>query len=170
MQRSPFCGHRFPPDIIRHAVWLYLRFTLSFRDLLVTLDCCAASAFGEPCVLGRPFIILKLFAKHVIARGYWWYRWYPQGKSSNEAIPDRGTDARGGTTPDPGTTQRYRPDEPDSLGGTTGSPCTTQENTALRKRRTILQRHSGGAPGGLPWIDLVRPPPRPCRIDTRRQG
>src|SRR5271163_5214621 len=25
--------HRFPPDIIRHAVWLYLRFTLSFRDV-----------------------------------------------------------------------------------------------------------------------------------------
>jgi hypothetical protein len=22
-----------PPDIIRHAVWLYLRFTLSFRDV-----------------------------------------------------------------------------------------------------------------------------------------
>ncbi len=33
MQRSPYCGHRFPPDIIRHAVWLYLRFTLSFRDI-----------------------------------------------------------------------------------------------------------------------------------------
>ncbi len=25
--------HRFPPDVIRHAVWLYLRFTLSFRDV-----------------------------------------------------------------------------------------------------------------------------------------
>jgi putative transposase len=25
--------HRFPPDIIRHAVWLYLRFTLSYRDV-----------------------------------------------------------------------------------------------------------------------------------------
>jgi putative transposase len=24
---------RFPPDVIRHAVWLYLRFTLSFRDV-----------------------------------------------------------------------------------------------------------------------------------------
>ena len=27
-----FARHQFPPDIIRHAVWLYLRFTLSFRD------------------------------------------------------------------------------------------------------------------------------------------
>ncbi len=33
MRRSPFAGHRFPPEIIRHAVWLYLRFTLSFRDV-----------------------------------------------------------------------------------------------------------------------------------------
>ncbi len=23
----------FPPDVIRHAVWLYLRFTLSYRDV-----------------------------------------------------------------------------------------------------------------------------------------
>src|SRR5262245_43802007 len=25
--------HRFPPLIIQHAVWLYLRFTLSYRDV-----------------------------------------------------------------------------------------------------------------------------------------
>src|ERR1700726_1858306 len=25
--------HRFPPKIIQHAIWLYLRFTLSYRDL-----------------------------------------------------------------------------------------------------------------------------------------
>ena len=25
--------HRFPPDVIRQAVWLYFRFTLSFRDV-----------------------------------------------------------------------------------------------------------------------------------------
>ena len=25
--------HRFPPEIISHAVWLYHRFTLSFRDV-----------------------------------------------------------------------------------------------------------------------------------------
>jgi putative transposase len=28
-----YCRHQFPPAIIRHAVWLYLRFTLSFRDV-----------------------------------------------------------------------------------------------------------------------------------------
>ena len=25
--------HRFPPTVIQHAVWLYLRFTLSYRDV-----------------------------------------------------------------------------------------------------------------------------------------
>ena len=28
-----YARHQFPPTIIRHAVWLYLRFTLSFRDV-----------------------------------------------------------------------------------------------------------------------------------------
>src|ERR1700726_4769653 len=28
-----FARHQFPPDIIRHAVWLYVRFTLSYRDV-----------------------------------------------------------------------------------------------------------------------------------------
>ena len=28
-----FKPHRFPPEIIQHAVWLYARFTLSFRDV-----------------------------------------------------------------------------------------------------------------------------------------
>ena len=28
-----FKRHRFPPEIIQHAVWLYGRFTLSFRDV-----------------------------------------------------------------------------------------------------------------------------------------
>ncbi len=26
-------GYRFPPEIISHAVWLYYRFCLSFRDI-----------------------------------------------------------------------------------------------------------------------------------------
>jgi putative transposase len=28
-----YARHRFPPDVIRHAVWLYLRFTLNYRDV-----------------------------------------------------------------------------------------------------------------------------------------
>jgi putative transposase len=33
MQALSYRGYRFPPVIIQHAVWLYLRFTLSFRDV-----------------------------------------------------------------------------------------------------------------------------------------
>jgi len=33
MQPVSFKRHRFPADVIRHAVWLYFRFTLSFRDV-----------------------------------------------------------------------------------------------------------------------------------------
>ena len=28
-----YAGHRFPPEIIAHAVWLYFRFALSYRDV-----------------------------------------------------------------------------------------------------------------------------------------
>ena len=31
-QPASYHGYRFPPDIISHAVWLYHRFCLSFRD------------------------------------------------------------------------------------------------------------------------------------------
>jgi len=31
--RSRYSGHRFPPQIISYAVWLYHRFCLSFRDV-----------------------------------------------------------------------------------------------------------------------------------------
>ncbi len=30
---SPYKGHRFPQEIISYAVWLYFRFSLSFRDV-----------------------------------------------------------------------------------------------------------------------------------------
>ena len=30
---ASYRGHRFPPEIISHAVWLYHRFCLSFRDV-----------------------------------------------------------------------------------------------------------------------------------------
>jgi transposase-like protein len=33
MTRISFARHQFPPAIIRHTVWLYLRFTLSYRDV-----------------------------------------------------------------------------------------------------------------------------------------
>ena len=33
MDQPSYRRHRFPPPIIQHAIWLYLRFTLSYRDV-----------------------------------------------------------------------------------------------------------------------------------------
>ena len=33
MTKSSYSGYRFPPEIIQQAIWLYVRFTLSFRDV-----------------------------------------------------------------------------------------------------------------------------------------
>src|SRR5258708_6407997 len=33
MDQLSCCRHRFPPGVIQHAIWLYLRFTLSDRDV-----------------------------------------------------------------------------------------------------------------------------------------
>ena len=33
MPQISYARHRFPPAIIQHAVWLYFRFALSYRDV-----------------------------------------------------------------------------------------------------------------------------------------
>ena len=33
MIKISYSGYRFPPEIVQHAIWLYSRFTLSFRDV-----------------------------------------------------------------------------------------------------------------------------------------
>src|SRR5208337_1207570 len=33
MRKISYASYRFPPEIIQQAIWLYLRFTLSFRDV-----------------------------------------------------------------------------------------------------------------------------------------
>jgi transposase-like protein len=33
MTSPSYSGYRFPPDLTQRAVWLYLRFTLSYRDV-----------------------------------------------------------------------------------------------------------------------------------------
>ena len=33
MRKISSAGYRFPPEVIHQAIWLYLRFTLSFRDV-----------------------------------------------------------------------------------------------------------------------------------------
>jgi putative transposase len=43
-----FARHQFPPAIIRHAVWLYIRFTLSYRDVEELLaDRCLEVSYGH---------------------------------------------------------------------------------------------------------------------------
>jgi hypothetical protein len=32
MIKISYSSYRFPPEIIQHAIWLYIRFTQSFRD------------------------------------------------------------------------------------------------------------------------------------------
>jgi len=31
--KNPYHRHRFPSEIISHCVWLYYRFSLSYRDI-----------------------------------------------------------------------------------------------------------------------------------------
>jgi putative transposase len=33
MIKISYSGYRFPPEIIQHAIWLYIWLTLSFRDV-----------------------------------------------------------------------------------------------------------------------------------------
>ena len=33
MNKVSYRGYRFPPEIVHQAIWLYLRFTLSLRDV-----------------------------------------------------------------------------------------------------------------------------------------
>jgi putative transposase len=33
MTSLSYSGYRFPKDLIQRAIWLYLRFTLSYRDV-----------------------------------------------------------------------------------------------------------------------------------------
>ena len=57
MARISFKRHHFPPEIIRHAVWLYFRFTPSFRDVeefLAQRGISAGSASAmKRCAAGR---------------------------------------------------------------------------------------------------------------------
>ena len=56
MTKISYRGYRFPPGIIQHAIWLYVRFTLSFRDiedLLAERGIVVSHETGAP--LGKPF-------------------------------------------------------------------------------------------------------------------
>ena len=75
MDTISFKRHRFPPDIIRRAVWLYARFTLNYRDvedLLAErgLDISCESVRRWVLKLGAP-IARNLLPIRAIPNGYW---------------------------------------------------------------------------------------------------
>ena len=48
-----YSGFRYPAEIISHAVWLYFRFSLSFRDVEELLASRASSFPTRPFASGR---------------------------------------------------------------------------------------------------------------------
>src|SRR3954462_2942450 len=46
--------HRFPPTLIQHAIWIYLRFTLSYRDVEEVLAERGLHGSYEPV---RPWVV-----------------------------------------------------------------------------------------------------------------
>jgi transposase-like protein len=53
MQKNSYRRYRFPPEIIHQAIWLYLRFTLSLRDVEDLLAERGVAVFYEPSVSDR---------------------------------------------------------------------------------------------------------------------
>jgi hypothetical protein len=50
MKKISYKGYRFPPEIIQQAIWLYVRFTLSFRAVEDLLNVASWSPT-------RPFVV-----------------------------------------------------------------------------------------------------------------
>jgi putative transposase len=55
MKKISYAGYRFPPEIIHQAIWLYLRFTLSFRDVEDLLAERGLAVLRDGSALGEPF-------------------------------------------------------------------------------------------------------------------
>ena len=56
MQPVSYAHHQFPPEIIRRVEWLYLRFSLSYRDVEELLAERGIQSFRVPPVSCRPFL------------------------------------------------------------------------------------------------------------------
>ncbi len=44
---SPYHGYRFPPEIISYCVWLYFRFSVSYRDIEELMAECGVTVTYE---------------------------------------------------------------------------------------------------------------------------
>ena len=61
--RSRYAGHRFPAEIISHAVWLYFRFPLSLR----TVEEMLAARQLPPMMLSLAWLESTTLAKEIAA-------------------------------------------------------------------------------------------------------
>ena len=52
MRKISYAGYRFPPEVIHQAIWLYLRYTLSFRDVEDLLAERGSRSPTRPCAAG----------------------------------------------------------------------------------------------------------------------
>jgi transposase-like protein len=75
VQPISFKRHRFPPDVIRHAVWLYFRFTLSIRDVeeLLAQRGIEVSREAVRCWINKfgPLIAANLRRRRMAPTGRW---------------------------------------------------------------------------------------------------
>src|SRR3569833_2779152 len=75
-----YARHQFPPAVIQHAVWLYLRFTLSYRNVEALLAERAIDVTYEPVrrwVLGPKDNAGGVYFGPMIARNLRWRRLRP---------------------------------------------------------------------------------------------
>ena len=72
---NPYAGYRYPSEVIRHAVWLDHRFTLSFRDIEDLLVKCGVMVTYETvrqwCVKFGPTYARALRRKQSHLGGAW---------------------------------------------------------------------------------------------------
>ncbi len=77
MQNISYAGYRFPPEIIQQAIWLYVRFALSFRDVEDLLAERGIAVFYETVrrwVITsdqRSLLVCESAAQSLAPRGIW---------------------------------------------------------------------------------------------------
>jgi hypothetical protein len=79
-----FGRHQFPPAIIRHAVWLYVRFTLSYRDVE---DLLAERGLDVSCETVRRWATLPRAAARISAATRSVSHWRLLGKDRGRVRP-----------------------------------------------------------------------------------
>jgi hypothetical protein len=124
-----FARHQFPPALIRHAVWLYVRFTLSYRDVE---DLLAERGLDVPYETVRRWVLkfrprfarelhrrrprptsqwhLAEMAVMIAGRQFWLWRAVDEGE-----VLDLSPPANGRSTPRVRATQSGRSNNPDAV-------------------------------------------------------